>query len=130
MPVSATWHDEAHTIVRVEFSDPWNMTELSQAIQTSRQLMSSVGYTVDAIWDGTATKGAPSNLFSHFMMPNEDTEIPANQRFVIVVVHGTFLQTFVGMAKRLLPRITRKMHITHSLQDADRKIAALRSTSL
>jgi len=130
MPVSAIWHDEAHTIVRVEFRDPWNMTELSQAIQGSRQLMSSVSYIVDAIWDGTGTKGAPSNLFSHFMMPNEDTKIPDNQRYVVVVVRGAFLQTFVGMAKRLLPQITKKMHITHSLEDAEAKIAALRTTSV
>jgi hypothetical protein len=129
MPVSTTWHDDTHTIVRVEFSDPWNMTELSRAIQVSRQLMGSVDYIVDAIWDGTGTSGAPSNLFSHFMLPNEDTEIPTNQRFVVVVVRGAFLQTFVGLAKRLLPRITKNMYITHSLQDANQKITTLRSQS-
>ncbi len=127
MPVSAAWNDEAHTIVRVEICDPWNMSELSQAIQVSRQLMGSVSYTVDAIWDGIGTKGAPSNLFSHFMMPNEDTKIPSNQRYVVVVVRGAFLQTFVGMGKRLLPQITKNMHITSSLDAAEQKIMTLRS---
>ena len=126
MPISATWYDDAKTIVRVEFNDPWTMVELSQAIQVSRQLMSSVPYTVDAIWDGTGTKGGPSNILSHFMMPNEDTKIPPNQGVVVVVVRGAFLQTFVSFAKRLLPQITRNMHITNSLQAADEKIALLR----
>jgi len=130
MSVTASWNDEAHTIVRVEFVDPWNMTELSQAIQVSRQLMSSVSHTVDAIWDSTATNGAPSNLFSHFMMPNEDTKIPGNQRYVVVVVHGAFLKTFAGMAKRLLPQITKNMYITSSLQAAEQKIEALRSQAV
>jgi len=127
MPVSATWHDDAHTIVRVEFRDPWNMVELSEGIRVSRQLMDSVSYTVDAIWDSTRTKGIPANLFSHFMMPNEDTKIPANQGAVVVVVHGALLQTFAGMAKRLLPQITKNMHITNNLQAADAKIVLLRN---
>ena len=127
MPVSTTWHDQAHTIVRVEFRDPWSMAELSEAIRVSRQLMGSVSYTVDAIWDGTGIKGAPSNLFSHFMLPNEDTKIPTNQGAVVVVVHGAFLQTFAGLAKRLIPQITKNMHITHSLQAADEKITVLRN---
>ncbi len=126
MPVSASWFDDANTIVRIEFTDPWNMTELSQAIQASRQLMSSVNHTVDSIWDGTNTKGAPSKLWSHFMVANEDTEIPANQRYVIVVVHSAFLHTFAATAKRLLPRITRNMHITNSLQAAEQKLETLR----
>ncbi len=126
MPVKASWFDDAHTIVHIEFSDPWTLADLSAGIQTGRQLMSSVDHTVDAIWDGTNTKGAPSNVFSHFMVANEDTEIPANQRFVIVVVRSAFLHTFASTAKRLLPRITRNMHITNSLQAAEQKIEALR----
>ncbi|MBI1257987.1 MAG: hypothetical protein GC204_10985 [Chloroflexi bacterium] len=129
MPLSTTWYDEAKTIVRIEFQDPWNMTELSQAIQASRELMESVSYTVDAIWDGTGTKGGPSNILSHFMMPNEDTKIPTNQGVVVVVVRGAFLQTFVSLAKRLLPQITRQMHITNSLQAAGEKIALLRQNT-
>ncbi len=103
------------------------MADLRSGIQVSRALLASVEHTVDAIWDGTETNGAPSNLFSHFMIPNEDTEIPPNQGVVVVVVNTAFLKSFVAMAKRLLPRITRNMHITHDLPSAEAKIAVLRA---
>src|SRR4051812_5124639 len=78
VPVRASWYDDAHTIAIVRIQDPWTMAELSGAIRDSRALFASVDTTVDVIWDGSETNGAPSNLFSHFMIPNEDTEIPVN----------------------------------------------------
>ncbi len=126
MPVSARWYNDAKTAVYVEFSDPWTLTELSTALKQSRALMSSVDYSVDAIWDSSKTSGMPKNILSHFMVSNADTDIPDNQRAVVVIVHGMFLQSFAGMAKRLLPRITKNMHITSSLQDADKKLRSLR----
>jgi hypothetical protein len=128
MPVMTHWHDQANSVIRVEFSDPWTLTELSSGIQSSRQLMSSVDHTVDAIWDGTKTKGAPSNMLSHFMFPNNDTIVPPNQGAVIVIVNGMFLRQFAIIAKRLMPQITRNMHITTSLPDAEKKIKSMQDS--
>lgn len=128
MPVITNWHDEANSVIRVEFSDPWTLTELSSGIQTSRQLMGGVTHTVDVIWDGTKTKGAPSNMLSHFMFPNQDTIIPENQGAVVVVVNGMFLRQFALIAKRLMTQITKNMHIATSLTDAEKKIESLRES--
>lgn len=127
MPVSATWYDDACTIIIVRLHDPWTLADLSAAISESRRLSSSTNSMVDLIWDATETSGAPSNIVSHFMFTSEDTNIPANQGAVIVVVRTTFLKSFVALAKRLLPRITRNMHIVADLPAAEVKIAALRA---
>jgi hypothetical protein len=111
----------------VKFVDPWTLADMRSAIRESRELLTSVDHTVDVIWDGTETGGAPSNLFSHFMFPNEDTDIPENQGAVIVVVQTSFLRSFAALGKRLLPRITRNMHITTNLPAAEAKIEALRA---
>lgn len=127
VPISASWYDDDQTIVIIRFEDPWELRDLSEAIQVSRQLIGSVEYTVDAIWDGTATNGAPSNIFSHFMVPNDDTTVPLNQGLVVVVVNTAFLKSFAALAKRLLPRITKHMHIVTNMQAAEAKIETVRA---
>jgi hypothetical protein len=127
MTVHARWHNEDHTIVRVQFSDPWTLPELSAALQEARQLLESVHYPVDAIWDGADAKTVPNNVLSHFMLSRQDSEPPANQRTLVVVARSTLLKTFVSSAKRLMPHATKNMYMTDSLDAAEQKIEMLQA---
>lgn len=130
MPVMTEWHDSTQNTIRLAISDPWTINDLSDGIRASRKLMSSVDYSVDAIWDASETKGAPSNMLSHFMLPNEDSLIPKNQGTVVVVVNNMFLKQFVMIAKRLMPHTTKNMFIVASLFDAEKKLQSLRPSQL
>lgn len=128
MPVMTEWHDSAQNTIRLAISDPWTINDLSDGIRASRNLMGSVNYSVDAIWDASQTKGAPSNMLSHFMLPNQDSIIPNNQGAVVVVVNNMFLKQFVMIAKRLMPHTTKNMHIVSTLPDAEKKLETLRAS--
>lgn len=130
MPVVTEWYDSAQNAIRIAISDPWTINDLSDGIRASRNLMASVDYSVDAIWDASGTKGAPSNMLSHFMLPNQDSIIPNNQGSVVVVVNNMFLKQFVMIAKRLMPHTTKNMHIVNSLPDAEKKLENLRASQV
>jgi hypothetical protein len=125
MPVNAYWHNDSRTIVCVQISDPWTVSELSAAIQESRQLQESVRHQVDAIWDGTDTKTVPHNLLSHFMLTRQNSQPPPNQRALVVVARTTLLKTFISSAKRVMPHATKNMHVTESIEAAEQKLNAL-----
>jgi hypothetical protein len=126
MPVNANWHNETHTIVRVQISDPWTLPELAAAIQESRQMQDSVSHQVDAIWDSSDAKTVPNNLLSHFMLSSQNTKVPRNQRAVVVVARSTLLKTFVHSAKRVMPQVTKNVHLTETIEAAEQKLSALR----
>jgi hypothetical protein len=130
MPVVTEWYDSAQNAIRIAISDPWTINDLSDGIRASRNLMSSVDYSVDAIWDASQTKGAPSNMLSHFMLPNEDSIVPKNQGTVVVVVNNMFLKQFVMIAKRLMPHTTKNMFVVGSLPDAEKKLDSLRPSHI
>lgn len=127
MPVSVAWHDEARTIVRLNLISPWTLAELGDAVRASREMITSIPGTVDVIWDATEAGSLPSNVITHFLLNLEIVQVPANQGAVVVVAHSTFLQTFARLAKRSLPKITRNMHITDTLPNADALIGSLRA---
>ena len=129
MPAATAWHDEARTIIHMQISDPWTLPDLTAATQESYRLMAQVTNSVDLIMDFSRTTGLPRNVFSHYATHTTEASLPANQGFVLVIVRGTLLQTFAGMAKRILPNVTRKMYVVDSLAAADTKIASLRESA-
>lgn len=128
MPITVRWYDDDQTIIHMPISDPWTITDLTLATQESYRMMAQVGHTVDLIMDASETTGIPRNILSHFATNTTEATLPTNQGFVLVVVRNTLLQTFVSMAKRILPHITRKMHMADSLPGAVGKIMRLRET--
>lgn len=129
MPVTIDWHDEAKTILRMPISDPWTLAEMNQASEESRKMMSTVSHPVVLIMDASETKGFPKNIFSHYATNTKEADLPRNQEAVIVVVRGPLLQAFVSTAKRILPQITKKMHMADTLDKAEFTIARLRQTT-
>jgi hypothetical protein len=128
MPVTIHWHDESKTILRMPITDPWTLAEMNAAAVQSRQMMATVDHKVVLIMDALETNGFPKNVFSHFATNTKESDLPINQEAVIVVVRGALLQAFVSTAKRILPHLTRRMHMADSLAAAEAKIAALRHT--
>jgi hypothetical protein len=126
MPVSACWHDEACTILRLDIQSPWSLPELSAALTQCRSLMSSVEHPVDVIWDASQAHSLPQNMISHFILHSEDAQVPSNQAAVIVIVRTTLLRSFALLAKRALPNVTRNMHVTATLKEAEAIINSLR----
>jgi hypothetical protein len=128
MPITVSWHNDEHTVIRLTFHAPWALPDLSESIESCYALLRSTDAPVDAIWDASEISGIPHNLLSHFILRSPHIDIPPNQRAVLVVARSPFLKSFLSAARRALPARTRKMYIFDDLGAAERFIESLRLT--
>jgi hypothetical protein len=126
MPITVSWHNEAHTILYLGIRDPWTLTDLGESIEASYTMMRSTDAEVDTIWDASETSGIPRNVLSYFMLRGANLKVPANQRAVVVVARSAFLKSFLSASRRALSSRTRMMYIVDDLEAAERCIESLR----
>lgn len=60
MAVTASWADEARTIIRLFAGDPWSWEELIYAAHQAHGMIETIGHEVAVIYDFTATSIVPA----------------------------------------------------------------------
>jgi hypothetical protein len=118
MPVTTEWYDDTQTILHMRFTEPWTISEMSEAIHAARLNMQDVAHMVDLIFDIGQVQRIPANIITHFALSREDSHTASNQRYVVVVVQNRYISSLVAVSKRMLPAITQKMLMVNTLDEA------------
>jgi hypothetical protein len=87
MTVTVAWDDEAKTILRYEFTDPWTWDEFFAVLDADDDLIGSVEHTVHVIFDATGMRFVPPNPVAQF----KNVASLINPRLGILVIVGNNL---------------------------------------
>jgi|GEM_PF-3136748 hypothetical protein len=118
MPVTIAWYDDTQTILHMHFTEPWTISEMSEAIHEVRLNMQDVAHMVDLVFDIGQVQRIPPNIITHFALSRDDSHTASNQRYVVVVVQNRYISSLVSVSKRMLPAITQKMLMVATLDEA------------
>src|ERR1700753_3307036 len=99
MPINVAWDNEAHTIIRYDVRDPWELPEYSKALFHTWSMIESVKHPVHVIVDFTIFFSFPKNLLS--IASNTNNQLHPRQELVIGVKVSPYLQAVVGLAVRV-----------------------------
>lgn len=116
MPISPQWDNENHTIIRYHTQGDWELEEYSRANFHTWSMIESVDHPVHVIVDFTHANGFPKNLLSFASTTN--SQIHPRQSLIIGVKISPYLQTVVGLAVRVFPRLGHNLFFTKTLAEA------------
>ncbi len=101
MPVTTRWVDTDHTIICVEFVDPWMWDEYAANRQTGlHAMLDDVSHPVHFIYDLTCAQTVPPNSLSHIRLHSSGYHRNFSGVVVFVGAHG-FLRRVIEMASKL-----------------------------
>lgn len=114
------------TIVVQTYSGKVLVEDYYHAIDKSAELLSSVQHPVDLIMDASEAKTDMKGFLTAVSYANK--KVPENQRLVIVVGAGRFMQTMGKVAGKIAPRATENVYFVDTLEDARNVITEYRQS--
>jgi len=126
MPFQVTWDDKEKTIVVQTYSGKVLVEDYYDAIDKSAELLSSVQHPVDLIMDTSEAKTDMKGFLTAASYANK--KVPENQRLVIVVAAGRFMQTMAKIAGTIAPKATENVYFVDTLEDARNVITEYRQS--
>lgn len=124
MPIELTWDDEAHTILIQKYIGELTPEEFHQTVDQSRQMLLSVAHPVDLIIDARAVVNKIATVMSSAKYA--DDNVPANQRYIMVVGANMVIRSIVNTAAKFAPRATHNIVFVTTVSEARHKLMELR----
>lgn len=96
MGIRVVWDDNAKSIIRWDFEDPWTWDDFRAAFKQSVDMAADLGYRVDIIPNATQIKQLPIGALGEFKRTQANS--PENTGLVVItggnMMTNTIIQTF------------------------------------
>lgn len=128
MPITVVWDNEEQTIIRQDFNDEWTWADHAQAVKTTHALIETVAHPVDVIANLIHSRTWPQDPLSYARRNMQ--QAPPNAGLTVIVLEGgnLFLETLLGIFRRIYRGIGNRLEIVHTLAEARALIASQRDT--
>jgi hypothetical protein len=125
MPITAQWDDDANTILRLGYVEPWTWDEFFDAFDEATSLIRNADHEVSVINDGRHAGQPPPDLIGHVQATIE--VLPANLGLMIVAASEFYGKMAVQLLQQLYPDSMSNWRIAPTVDEARAMIAAWRS---
>ncbi len=123
MPINVVWDDVQKTIIRWDFSDPWNWDEFRTAFEKSVEMNDDTGRRVDVIpYVGDSRIPVPTGAMGEFTRIARET--PANTGLVVITGGTRFANAVISVFSRIYGQLAANWRMADSLEKARGMIAA------
>jgi hypothetical protein len=118
MPIQIVWDNDDRTIMRFLFEDPWDATELFNAITQTKTLLAAedIGYAVGVIFDTQATGSLPSGILTstRTLVEKMSPEIA----IIVVATRNRFLRAMHQVFSRVNRSLAEKFQLAGTVEEA------------
>jgi hypothetical protein len=122
MPIDVVWDDEAETIIRWNFSDPWNWQEFRAAFEKSMEIGGHLPYRVDVIpYLANSRIPVPTGALGEFNRIARTT--PKNVGLVVITGGNVLTRTIIDLFTQVYGKAAHNWHTIDSLDKARAMIA-------
>ncbi|MBC7869282.1 MAG: hypothetical protein H7Y09_00470 [Chitinophagaceae bacterium] len=116
MGITAYWHDDTKTIMRLDYIDAWTLDEFYESAKQAHFMIGEVTHSVDLIINMRDNRTTPAKILSSARHMNE--LVQPNQRLTIMVGSPPFVKALIKVANQIMPKITEKLRYVNTLDEA------------
>jgi hypothetical protein len=127
MGIKVAWGNEEKTIVFHIYEGHWTISDFYESVSTSRELLLQVDNPVDLIMDMSNCSQPPSGIFPAYKYA--DSQVPENQRFVVIIAAGVIEQAFDKIVDNIAPRASKGRVRVSNMEEAHEIIARFQETT-
>ncbi len=115
MPVTAVWDNDTHTIIRHDYTDQWNHSDLYAALALTKDMLAGVEHPVDLIGNYLAAKVSNKDVLATLQVLSD---VPPPTRRVIVVSEQATIRAVANVFGRVYPRWRGRLFAAATLEEA------------
>ncbi len=121
MGIEIVWDDDAQTILRHIYTDPWTAQDVIDTVAVSFEMLAQIDHPIYRIVDLTATKQVPLDILKAGRVVLRQN--PPNQVVAYVVGASNIVITSYKILATLYPHIKKSYLFVDTLEEAYARIA-------
>jgi hypothetical protein len=105
MPINFVWDDDEQSIIRWDFSDPWNWDEFRAAFEQSVEIGGNIGRRVDVIpYVGNSKMPVPTGAIGEFSRIARRT--PPNTALIVITGGNAFANAVISVFTKIYRQVS------------------------
>jgi hypothetical protein len=103
MPVTWTWDNDDHTVIRFAFVDPWSWSEFTSANNEAGRAVVRSDSIVDAIFDVRQGRTVPRGAIPMLTRAARESAAAPNQGITVIIGMQSYMFAFYDVVARIYP---------------------------
>jgi hypothetical protein len=122
MPISLSWYDDQHRVIKLQFEGSWDWEELWRVQEEENKLAAAVSYNLIAFVDMSQTKLFPKgNILAQGR--NSVTRLPDNLTLIVAVIQSRLIEVFAGLVIEMMPSWRNRVQFAKTVEEGQKLVA-------